>query len=64
MGSTQRTLMTPKQKQEWTGAQAKNPQNFPQIEGGAQDKARSLADKQEVTRGVVVKQTMISGENG
>ena len=64
MGSTQRTLMMPEQKQERTGAQAKNPQNFPQIEGGAQDKARSLADKQEVTRGAVLKQTMISGENG
>ena len=45
MGSTQRTLTTPEQKRKRTGAQAKNPQNFQQIEGGAQDKARTLADK-------------------
>ena len=63
MGSTQRTRTKPEQKCERTGAQAENPQNFQQIEGGAQDKARILADKQEVTRGAVVKQTTISGKN-
>ena len=64
MGSTQRTLTTSEQKCKRTGAQAENPQNFPQAEGGALDKARSLADKQEVTGGAVSKQTMISGEIG
>ena len=54
----------PEQKRKRTGARDENLQSSQQIEGGAQDKARSLADKQEITGGAAVKQTTIPGKNG
>ena len=56
--------MMPEQKRKRTEAQAENPQSSQQTERGSQDKARTLADKREVTGDAAVKQTMIPGEKG